>query len=166
MIFNGKNITDAKSIDVSMNSSVITSDMSVGNYVKEGILLDFASNGNLPGTASVRIKTTDDMSNLLNKKVFVYYFDPSINKFTYIDEITQNSEDDYYEFDITHTSSYILVNEKLDDSLVVTQTDGNKIIQDNKTLWILVALSAVVIIIVTLIIIKEVKKKKDSKNSK
>lgn len=162
MIFEGNDISDTKSIDVSVNSSNVSSDQKISSYVKDGILLDFASNGNLPGTAKVRIKVTDEMSERLNDTVYVYYFNPTTNKFEYVDKTSKDKSEEYYEFNISHTSQYILVNSKLDKGLVSTSTDRNDISHDNKLFFVLIGVGVIVILTVILLIIKE-KNKKTSK---
>lgn len=162
MIFEGNDISDTKSIDVSVNSSNVSSDQKISSYVKDGILLDFASNGNLPGTAKVRIKVTDEMSERLNDTVYVYYFNPTTNKFEYVDKTSKDKSKEYYEFNISHTSQYILVNSKLDKGLVSTSTDRNDISHDNKLFFVLIGVGVIVILTVILLIIKE-KNKKTSK---
>ena len=160
LIFNGKDISNSKSIDVSINASTIQADTSIGKLVSDGIVLDFASNGNLPGDATVRIKITDEMKSKLGiGKVYVYYYNVQCDDFTEIATEVKPTSDGYYEFNMNHNSEYILVNEKLDDSLL---SDGDENIvnfqKSDKVNLLLIGLG-VILVIVVIVIIVIVKKK-------
>lgn len=167
LIFNGKDITNSKSIDVSINASTIQADTSIGKLVSDGIVLYFASNGNLPGNAQVRIKITDEMKSKLGTgKVYVYYYNTQCDDFTEIATEVKPTSDGYYEFNMSHNSEYILVNEKLDDSLL---SDGDENIvnfqKSDKVNLLLIGLGVIlaIVVIVIIIIVKKKGKKETSK---
>lgn len=160
LIFNGKDITNSKSIDVSINASTIQADTSIGKLVSDGIVLDFASNGNLPGNAQVRIKITDEMKSKLGTgKVYVYYYNTQCDDFTEIATEVKPTSDGYYEFNMSHNSEYILVNEKLDDSLLSDGDDNIVNFQKSDKVNLLLIGLGVILVIVVIVIIVIVKKK-------
>jgi len=162
LVFNGKDISNSKSIDVSITASAIQSDTSIGKLVSDGIVLDFASNGDLPGDATVRIKITEEMKSKLGTgKVYVYYYNTQCDDFTEIATEVKPTSDGYYEFNMNHNSEYILVNEKLDDSLL---SDGEENIvnfqKSDKVNLLLIGLGVLLVIVVIVIIIIVKKKSK------
>jgi len=155
LIFNGKDILNSKSIDVSINSQLIKNDSDISKLVKDGIVLDFASNGNLPGKALARIKITEQMKNKFgNDVVHVYYYNEEYDKFNEIVTDIKSTNDGYYEFKIDHNSRYILVNEKLDAELLVDKDDNVVNFQkSDKVNLLLIGLGILLIIAVSVIIV-------------
>ena len=92
----------------------------------------------------------------------VYYYNEDSDNFCIIDSNIKLTKDGYYEFEITHNSNYLLVNYKLDSSLVV----DNNVVTFQKSKLINIALIlggfllAVIVIVVIIIIQKKNKKKK------
>ena len=118
--FTGKDITVAKSIDVSISTNTIEKSSAIGKLVKDGIVLNFADNGVLPGNATVKIKITDEMSKKLNNKIYVYFYNESCDDFSVIaKEIKEQGG--YYEFTIEHNSQYLLVSKKLPNKLLADE---------------------------------------------
>ena len=104
-IFNGRNIVEAKTIDVSVSISDLANELD--NVSNDGIMIDFANNGNLPGKCLIRIKS-DDLKILDNKNANVYYFNETENNFNKVAMQIIASGDGYYEFYINHNSKYIM----------------------------------------------------------
>ncbi|MBR1540955.1 MAG: hypothetical protein IJ629_07465 [Clostridia bacterium] len=104
-IFNGRNIVEAKTIDVSVSISYLANELD--NVSNDGIMIDFANNGNLPGKCLIRIKS-DDLKILDNKNTNVYYFNEMENNFNKVAMQIIASGDGYYEFYINHNSKYIM----------------------------------------------------------
>ena len=163
MVFNGKDIKNAKEIDAEFESTNVKDFPNIENHVKNGVVLNFVNNGDLPGKATIRIKSTDTISSILeNKKIYVYYYNEDSDNFCIIDSNIKLTKDGYYEFEITHNSNYLLVNYKLDSSLVV----DNNVVTFQKSKLINIALIlggfllAVIVIVVIIIIQKKNKKKK------
>lgn len=168
LIFNGKNITDSKTIDVSMIISEISSDSEIGQLVSEGIVLNFADNGNLPGNATLRIKANEETDKVLgNDKVQVYFYNPELNNFCVIAEDISKTEDSYYEFSLNHNSDYILVKEKLDSKLVYVPKDNNVVsFQKSNKIYLLLIGLGILVIIAVVVVIFIVKKKDKNKKEK
>ena len=126
-------------------------------------MLKFASNGELPGNATINVKALDSMKTILNDTgIYMYYFNETYNKFELIDSNICLNEDGYYEINLRHNSSYILVNSKLDQSLIATREQmetGDVIFLNSNYVYILIAGIATILIIVVIIIIVVVKKK-------
>ncbi len=169
IVFNGNDINSSKTIDIKMTVAKVSSNENISKLVSDGIVVNFPDNGNLPGKALVRVKATDEIVKVLNKRVYVYVYNESSNDFCEIDTDVTKSSDGYYEFDITHNSDYLIVNKKLADNLVVSQEEENVVsfLKGNTTYLMLIAIAIVVIILVTiLIVVLKNKKKKVSSETK
>ena len=164
LIFNGRDIKNPKSIDVNMSTSVTDVDDNLANTVSNGIIVNFVSNGNLPGNALVRLKVTELMKERFgNDRVYVYFYDSIEKGFNLISNgITSN--DGYYEFSISHNSKYVLSNVKLASNLIL-EKESNKVVnfRQSDTNYLLI-LSAGLIFILILIVIALVLKNKKGKN--
>lgn len=151
VIFDGNNISNVKSIDATMSSHLLDNTSNAGKLVSDGVLLNFASNKDLPGKALVRVKITTEMANALkNRKAYVYYYNQSCNDFSEIATDVEPTSDGYYEFTITHNSEYIMVTKALDSSLIAKTTDDVVSFQkSNKIYFLLIGLGFLVIAGVT-----------------
>ncbi len=161
IVFNGRDIDDPKTIDISMTVDNVSSNEDINKLVSSGIVVNFPDNGNLPGKALIRVKATDDVDKVLNDNVYVYVYNESTKDFCVVDTSVKKSKDGYYEFKIAHNSDYLIVNEKLDSKLVVSQSDGNIVNfqEGNGTLLMLIAVGIAVIIAAVIVIIVLKKKK-------
>lgn len=161
IVFNGRDIDDSKTIDISMTVDTVSSNENINKLVSNGIVVNFPDNGNLPGKALIRVKATDEVDKVLNDSVFVYVYNESTNDFCVVDTSVKKSSDGYYEFTITHNSDYLIVNEKLDSKLVVSQSSDNVVNfqKGNGTLLMLIAIGVAIIIAVVIVIIVLKKKK-------
>lgn len=168
IIFEGKDVSSSKSIDVTLNTGVIKNDSNIGKLVNDGIVLDFASNGNLPGKALIRIKITEEMkAKFGNEKVHVYFYNLQCKDFSKVAAEVTATKDGYYEFGINHNSEYILVNKALDNKLIADDTDNVVSFQkSNKVYLLLIGLGLLVIVGVTAGIIIIEKKNKNKKLTK
>ena len=155
IIFNGKDIDNSKTIDISMTVENIINNENISKLVSKGILVNFPDNGNLPGKALIRVKATGEVMQILKNKVYVYVYNNSSNNFSVIDTNVKKSSDNYYEFTITHNSDYIIVNEKLESKLVVSNSSENVVNfqKGNKTLLMLIAIGGAIIIAAVIVII-------------
>ena len=83
--------------------------------VSKGYIMNFASNGYLPGKTLIRVKMnsiTDE--NLSQKKYNAYYYNETSKTF---DKVAVNkivSDDGYFEFYINHNSSYVISENEVD----------------------------------------------------
>ena len=164
IIFSGRDIKEAKDIDVSMKIICITDDDTSKVINNNGYIINFANNGDLPGKEIVRIKATTEMKNYFeNKKLYVYYYDEPNNKFTLIAR-NITLENDYYEFAINHNSKYILTDTQIDTKTVTVDENIVDFQNSNKTNTIIILVSILIVVAVTIFILlmkKKENKKKD-----
>lgn len=168
IIFEGKNIKNSKTIDVSIELNKIDKNSDMNKLVNEGYVINFADNGDLPGKALVRIKTNDELSKLFgDDKINVYYFNKNIKKFSLIDVGIKKTNDDYYEFNIDHNSEYLMINKKLDDSLVTVISDDNVVDfqLSKKSQFLLIGVGILVVIAVGVFLSITNKKKNNIENN-
>ena len=168
IVFNGNDIDSSKTIDISMTVDTVSSNEDINKLVPNGIVVNFPDNGNLPGKALIRVKATEEVDKVLNDNVYVYVYNESSNDFCVVDTSVKKSKDGYYEFTITHNSDYLIVNEKLDSKLVVSQSDGNIVNfqKGNGTLLMLITVGvAVIIAAVIVVVVLKKKKSTPSKNN-
>ena len=188
-IFNGKDIVNTKSIDLSTNiyKSAKDEETTIDSMLSStGIILGFAENGELPGKCLIRVHVTEDIINVLKKEnVNVYYYNPEANNFNKVKMDTILTNDYYYEFYINHNSKYVLTNNEIDPIYVSSITSDLELnggiigtnqasvnkqansFSENKTLLIQIVIINICIIILVLIrkgII--LSKKKSKKNNK
>ena len=165
LIFDGGEINTPKAIDASIAVGKIRLNTTIGGLVPNGIIVSFADNGNLPGKATVKIKANKITDEILGvKDVYVYFFNTSNQKFVSISDNVRKTSDGYYEFEITHNSDYILVNEKLDDLLLYKEGNSSDEVvafqkSDNLYLLMIGAGLALAIVVAVVIIVLNSKKK-------
>lgn len=165
IIFNGMDITQIKAIDVSILKQLVSNDNDIKNLITNGVVLNFANNGVLPGKALVRIKNDQMLTKELSKSVInAYYYNEQTKKFTLVAEKIKLTSDGYYEFNITHNSKYILTKEKIDSKLVtVDNTAAFK--KSSKSYFVIITailtLAAISYIFVTILNQKGIIKKKE-----
>ena len=162
IIFNGQDITSPKAIDVAMSTSIKT-DEDIPEITNNSIIVNFVSNGNLPGNALVRLKATEKIKTVLgSKKVNVYYYDEEKNAFNTIAENVPQLAG-YYEFAISHNSKYILTADKIKKEWIQEEEDNNVVgfRQSNNSylLWICGALILILIVIIIILVAKNKKEK-------
>ena len=170
IVFNGKDITDPKAIDVHMTVGMIEDHEDINELINSGIVISFADNSCLPGKALIRVKATDEMNSILgNSSVYIYFYNENDDNFCEIAKGIKKTSDGYYEFNVTHHSDYVIVKEKLKSSLVVSDITNDDVVtwQKSKKVYVLLIIIAVVVIgiVTTVIIIQKKKgKKKDITN--
>lgn len=168
IIFEGKNIRNSKTIDVSIELNKIDKNSDMNKLVNEGYVINFADNGDLPGEALVRIKTNDELSKLFGEdEINIYYFNKNVKKFYLIDVGIKKTNDDYYEFNIDHNSEYLMINKKLDDSLVTIISDDNVVDfqLSKKSQFLLIGVGILVVIAVGVFLAITNKKKNNTENN-
>lgn len=176
-IFLGRDITkETKDIDV---TTAIYYDynyepVDVKNYVDKSLIIKFVSNGELPGVATIRIKLDYTLRDYIGDKVYVYYLDEHNEKmFIEVtgDELLQN-DNGWFEFKISHNSTYILTNSKPEEKYINNDVELLKI--NNKELAekriqtkrssnkpLIVLFGIMVIIVFGLAVVLEMKTKRD-----
>lgn len=161
LIFNGKDIKNSKSIDANMTTSVTSDDDKLSNIINDGIVVNFVSNGNLPGNALVRLKISNAMKNKFgNSKVYVYYYDEVANGFnTIANGITP--KDGYYEFTISHNSKYVITQKALSNNLIIEEEDNNIVgFRQSDNAYLFTLCGALLLILIVIIVILVTKNKK------
>ena len=98
---------------------------------------------------------------LSDEDTHVYYYNELDDNFSEIVTNISKTKEDYYEFEITHNSSYVLVNSKLDSSIVVSDIEPNDYVtwQKSGKVYILIIGCALLLIIAVTIVILLTKKK-------
>ena len=146
IIFNGNNITNPKTIDVSMIVDFAKNNEEISDLVDNGIVVSFPDNGDLPGEAVVKIKSNEEVDNELKNGGYVYYYNKLTKKFTPINTDIDKTSDGYYKFNISHNSEYLLVNKKLPSSLIADDTaEGVNFIKSNSFYLIIIILGLLLI---------------------
>lgn len=161
-IFVGNDIDKEKTFNATVDYKEIDSNSEFSKYVKDGLLLEFAANGDLPGKAKVVL----EKSSLFNKvfkqdHVNVYYYNESNKEFELIKENLIIGQDEI-SFDIDHTSTYIMTNSKINNSIVYSSSEKNddknenkkeKVINKPNILLIIIIVLAIIIVILLIILI-------------
>ena len=125
-IFNGLNIiNDVKDINTKINIYKIF-ECNNGEYegmFSEGtdaIVIEFASNGLLPGKSLIKIKADYSLRDYIGDSgLYVYHIEDSSDGLESIAKQISLSEDGYYKFYITHNSKYIISKKAASKSSVV-----------------------------------------------
>ena len=168
---NGKDVKEVKDIDVKVNYTKLSTDVDLKEYADEAIILNFKPNGDLPATAKIKIKITDEMKKTLNDKnsVYVYYYNETSKK---LEEIATNIkiQDDSFEFTIKHNSKYIISSTKIEKTNN-TVSENNKDVSflESKKMYILiigVTLFVIILVLIIVIVDRKKKSKKIEKNGK
>lgn len=164
--FNGNEIEFSKDIDVSIKSYLLSEENDIKEIVgKDGIILSFMSNGNLPCKAKIRIKQTSEMKRVLGiESIYVYYFDEDTSKFEEVAKNINLDSQNYYEFSLTHNSEFLLTNEELDEKLI--QKNDEEVVSflmSSKVYLLLIMLAILVIVVVIVVIIVYNRNKRKNK---
>lgn len=118
-VFNGKTVTSAKDVQLKITFSMVDGAQygATGNLLK----LDFAANGELPGTANVRVKSDYTYQIFeMTEAMYLYYLNPETDVSNYqansnIEYILDGS-DHWCQFDISHNSTYMVSGKKIDEN--------------------------------------------------
>lgn len=174
IIFYGDNIKTTKAIDPTVTYNLANEDSLLKEIVENGVVINFANNGELPGTAKIRIKVTNDIKTVLNNgEIRVYYYNQETKELTQLaNNAIYNEEEGYIEFSISHNSKYVLVNNLIEEKeyVVTTTEEDNEVtfLESHRMYIIIIGMSILAIIIVTIIIIvdkKAIAKRKAKANN-
>lgn len=183
-IFDGKDITKPKDIDVNVVINFIYNDnlnSKIGDYINHGLIINFANNGKLPGIAQIRVKMDYALRDYLGtENLNIYHYKQKFDKNSF-DPVAYGlkmTEDGYLEFYIDHNSTFIISDKKIDDEYVseniddlalndknVKQTkEKQKTIKKSKNVLLFASIGAgiILVIIVTSLIIINKKHKKQN----
>lgn len=177
IIFDGNNIEITKDINAEISYNLVNKDSLLKEIVQEGVVINFANNGELPGTALIRIKATEELKQALDMDtILVYYYNEETKELTQMTDDAIYNEDGYIEFSINHNSKYLLVNKLIEEKeYSVTTTSGDvkekdkvSFLESHKMYVIIIGVSilAIIVVVVILIVDKKLKNKKDDKNNK
>lgn len=163
--FSGKNLTDPKAMNVKIQTELISDSINMSRRLtNEGVIINFADNGTLPGTATIKVKITEEMKSVLgNKAIKLYYYNAVDEKFELIDNNIK-AKNGYYEIKIDHTSKYVMVTSKIDDSLVTESSDAVTFQKSNTVNILLVVFGFIIIAAVIVVVIILNNKKNNSKS--
>lgn len=163
IIFKGKDVKNPKQIDARISYNLISENDTLKTLNQDGVVINFANNGNLPGTATIKIKLTDRMSKVLKtNSIYIYHYDEESKELSRIGtKVTYDKSTGYIEFAISHNSKYVLVNQLLDANIQNASSDEVSFLESGKVYIIIVSVSILVIIIVAIILIIEKKRKKN-----
>ena len=135
-VFNGKKINTPKDVDTKITLNVLDDDVlkdKLGKYIDKGIVINFEDNGELPGVALVKIKTDYALRDYIGtSNLQVYHYNKSDDQM--FDEVANDislTKDYDLEFYISHNSSFIISNKKVDEKLVSNSKKDLKINEDN-----------------------------------
>ena len=135
-VFNGQKITTPKDIDTKITLNKIENDIlkeKVGKYIDKGIIVNFKDNGELPGVALVKIKTDYVLRDYLGTaNLQVYHYNGSDNQM--FEEVANDisvTKDYDLQFYISHNSSFIISNRKVDEKLISNNKKDLKINEEN-----------------------------------
>ena len=166
VIFNGKDIIEAKDIDASIKTTCISDDETSKIITNNGYVVNLSDNGTIPGKEIIRIKATQEMKDYFGKKkLFVYYYDKENSKFTLIAK-NITSKEDFYEFAVEHNSKYILTDTKINNKTV--EVDENIVdFQNSNKINILITIAGIILVIaVIMLIVLLSKNNKENKSGK
>ena len=177
IIFDGNNIEITKDINAEISYNLVNKDSLLKEIVQEGVVINFANNGELPGRALIRIKATEELKQALDMDtILVYYYNEETKELTQMTDDAIYNEDGYIEFSINHNSKYLLVNKLIEEKeYSVTTTSGDvkekdkvSFLESHKMYVIIIGVSilAIIVVVVILIVDKKLKNKKDDKNNK
>ena len=182
--FSGKDIVNPKDIDTSLDIryDYDYSEENINDYVEKALMLVFKDNGELPGVATIQIKLDYALRNYIGENIYVYYFDNDNNEFTPVIDGEINANDSgYFEFKITHNSTYVFTNQKPKEEYI-KETDSitklNKEYQKEKTaddednkenkdnILLIIGIISIVVLVLVLIVLLFNKKKEEKETSK
>ncbi len=180
-IFNGKDINNVKDIDTAINIyyDYNYSDKESLQNLEKAIVIDFADNGELPGISTVRIKLDYALRDYIGEEVYVYYLDKDDEKM-FVDILGNSinlNDNGWYEFKISHNSSYVLTNKKpetkfikedkeiinANEELVVKKEETEAEKKPNKkteSLILAIIILTLIIVVIVIILCKGKKEKK------
>ena len=177
-----KDINDNKMFNAAVSYKVIDANSKIGKVVSDGLVMDFAANGELPGTINVKLYKSGLFDEAFdNDKVNVYYYREDSNQFETIKE-DLSIKDGCLSFDISHASSYVITNSKISGVKAYSKNNNDvskaekssrnirKKVNKNSILLIIMSLLLVIIILLIVVLInnnkKVVKEVKDTDKDK
>lgn len=170
MTFYGENIKTAKKINAKIACSLSSKDALLKGIEPNGIIVDFANNGELPGEAKIEIKATSEIKEVLkDQKIVAYHYNEETKELTQVDDSAKYNEEGYIEFVISHNSKYLLVNKQIEEKEYTVEVDENvdekqdvSFLESNIIYVLILGVSVTLIIVVIIILIVDKKKNKQN----
>ena len=176
IIFKGNDILSPKDIDANISYNLVKNDNLLGDIVSNGIIINFADNGKLPGIATVKIKVNSEISKELDlDTIYVYHYDEELKELIQLENNAIYNEDGFIEFEIKHNSKYLFVDEIIEEKEYVVTTgsvdakEKVSFLESHKMYIIIIGVSILAIIIVIIILIidkRGIAKRKANFNNK
>ena len=181
-VFKGEDIKSPKDLDVLMKLYNI-SDSNMSETLKDGlngdaVVVEFANNGELPGSALIRVKESDLINKLNTDKYYIYYADTENDKLDKVALEVQKTSDGYIEFYVNHHSKYVITTQEVKKEEVIGKDDEvlesneelvvskktNDVVEEKKEsknvlIFVLIGVIAVLVIALVVVIILRNKKK-------
>lgn len=167
--FDGNKIDREKAFNANVDYKLIDKNNEISKYVSDGLILEFAANGDLPGTAKVTIQKNSLFAKAFSQDhVNVYYYDEFNKKFELVKENLLISKDEL-EFEISHTSTYIVTNNKINNNSVVyskseqeevknkseTKTKNKALsVNGNNILLVIIIILGIVVLVLIVVLIR------------
>ena len=164
-VFNGKDITNIKSIDTKVYSELLV-DQNINNSSQEYIAIVFANNGILPGKAKIRVKTDYTFRYVEGyENLKLYFYNPSEEKYKELENEITLTKDGFYEFEITHNSKYVLSDKKIkqelltdNEEIIEEQITDNKVSEFIQSNYLYIIIGIIIITLIVIILVKKTKK--------
>ncbi len=166
LVFSGNDVDTSKTIDVNISVDKVSNNEKINKFTSRGIVVNFPDNGSLPGKALVRIKATEMVEDVLEEDVFVYVYNESTDNFCEIDTAVKKTKDGYYEFMIDHNTDFLIVNKKLDNSVVVASADRVVGFQKGRTTQLLLIGCGALVVVGAIIVLVVLKNKQNNPKKK
>lgn len=160
-VFDGTDIKNNKMFDSTADYKLV-SNTKLKDLVTDGLVITFASNGELPGNCKVILNKNGLLEKAFTNDVINIYYVKDDKSFEIIKEGLE-LKDNQYQFDITHTSSYLLTNSKIDKIHIVdsesTEEDSSNTKTNSKKekpdiIKILIIVIAILLVITVILLIK------------
>ncbi len=166
--FYGKDINEAKNIKYSINVDEIAKrdnlkDLINSKAVTNGYVVIFPDNGTLPANAMVKIKVSNP-DVIEEDEAFLYFYNTETKLYELESSNLAVNSEGYYEFTISHNSTFIIVGHALPyiftGEVETTQKEQVTFQKSNTLLWFLIGGGAGVAVVIIVCAIYFTKKKK------
>ena len=171
-VFHGSDITNLKNVDVSLLlGDVSHQDFQEADFIKDlpekTKVLTFSNNGELPGRALIRLKSTDLDQVFAGDDLYIYYYDSKQNCL-YKVAIEVQMKNGYYEFYLQHNSSYLLTSKLLNKNYVSSDEQFLKLnsvehdLEDKSlpvVLYFIAGLIVIAVVVLTIVMVRSRKRK-------
>lgn len=144
--FSGANLKNSDQqigpVNLSLSIGDITDDSAAGELLSQsqgkGLIVDFGHDGELPAQSSVRIYVGDREGMKPGERIYLYHYNTELNM---LETLPYSAgyvigEDGYITIDLLHCSSYLIMGEPADSTIVISLKDQIKVTPMNKVLYV------------------------------